>query len=403
MDIEFKNVVDIYKAELNVELNEILNYWVNNTVDTEHGGFVGAIDENNNVIPNAPKSAILYSRLLWAFSSAYSITKQPTHLQFATMAFEYLQANFIDKKQGGIFWMLNANATVLENKKQVYALAFALYGLSAYYNATNNILAKQTAIALFECIEIHSFDVIHTGYLEAFSVDWQPIVDVRLSSKDVNEKKTMNTHLHVLEAYTLLYKIWPNQLLKTRINQLLKNFTQFFIDNNTFHLHLFFTDDWQLKSNTISFGHDIEAAWLLVKAAEVINDAALLHNIQTLAKKITAAAVKGIDVDNGMWYEFEKSTGITCKQKHWWVQAEAMVGFFNGWQISGQHQYLQQSMATWEFVKNAIKDHHFGEWYWGVDEQGQVMKNQDKVGVWKCPYHNTRACIEIINGINALN
>lgn len=395
MNVDLQQILSNYKAALDSELQQILTYWQNNTLDKIHGGFVGAIDDENNEIPNAPKSAILNCRILWTFSTAYNVTKQPNLLAIATTAFNFIQLHFIDKKNGGIFWMLHANASVLDAKKQVYALAFAIYGYSAYFIASNNVHAKQAAIQLFELIEQHCFDVHNTGYFEAFSATWQPIDDVRLSTKDANEKKTMNTHLHVLEAYTLLYKIWPNAFLKTKIVLLISNFTNYFIDKNTNQSILFFNEKWVPKSTITSYGHDIETAWLLVKAAEELQLPALLKSLQNIAEKLAHASLQGIDKDGGMWYEIDNHSQTLIKEKHWWVQAEAMVGFFNTWQHSKNTLYLHQSLLSWHFVQQKIKDTQFGEWRWGVDANGSPMKNKDKVGSWKCPYHNARACIEI--------
>jgi len=206
-------LLTVYYNEVKAELNAILAYWMRNTHDPVNGGFTGRIDENNIPYPDAPKGAVLNARILWAFSAAYKITNNPKHLHLARIAFNYLTANFIDKEFGGVYWTVNAKGQPLDTKKQIYALAFAIYGCSAYFEISNNETAKNTAIELYHQIEIHSFDQEHTGYLEAFTRDWKPMEDLRLSAKDVNEKKTMNTHLHILEAYTTLFRIWPNEKL----------------------------------------------------------------------------------------------------------------------------------------------------------------------------------------------
>ena len=213
----------------------------------------------------------------------------------------------------------------------------------------------------------------------------------------------MNTHLHVLEAYTTLYKIWPDAVLKEKIKLLIQNFTQHIINTQNHHLILFFDEQWNVKSDTISYGHDIEAAWLLLEAAEAIHDCELIEIIKTTAVKIADAAAEGLDKDGGLWYEYELSSNHFIKEKHWWVQAETMVGFFTAWQLTGDDAYLQKSLNAWNYVQQFIKDKNYGEWYWGLNENGTIIMGQDKVGIWKCPYHNTRACIEIINRINSIN
>ncbi|MBC7509303.1 MAG: AGE family epimerase/isomerase, partial [Ferruginibacter sp.] len=168
----------------------------------------------------------------------------------------------------------------------------------------------------------------------------------------------------------------------------------------SWHLHLFFSEQWEVKGNIVSYGHDIEAAWLLLKAAEVIKDQKLITQLKTIAVKIADATTEGLDADGGLWYE--KEEGHLVKQKHWWPQAEAMIGFFTAWQITGMQNYLSYSFNSWQFVKNKMIDHANGEWFWGIDEKGKAMQGEDKVGLWKCPYHNSRACIELLNRMETL-
>ena len=275
-DLQTTAIFKEYSNEMKAELDSILSYWAKNTCDNVNGGFVGRIDENNTSYPDAPKGSVLNSRILWAFSSAYAVTKNEENLHLARVAYNYIIANFIDKEYGGIYWSLNTKGEPLDTKKQIYALAFAIYGCSAYFTASNNEAAKNTAIELYNTIEKYSFDATYTGYLDAFTKDWKTLDDLRLSAKDANEKKTMNTHLHVLEAYTALYGIWPDVELKDKIILLIKNFINHIVDYNTHHLVLFFDEQWNPKSTTISYGHDIEAAWLLLEAAEVTADLSLI-------------------------------------------------------------------------------------------------------------------------------
>lgn len=397
-----KNFLKCYKNELYAELNSILSYWSENTCDNINGGFIGRIDENNVPYADAPKGAVLNSRILWTFSEAYSLTKNEKHLHIARVAYHYLVSNFIDKKHGGVYWTLNADGTPLETRKQIYAVAFAAYGCCAYFNASGMEDAKNTAKELYAVIEKYSFDETHTGYHEAFSRDWEEIKDLRLSEKDANEKKTMNTHLHILEAYTSLYRIWPDAKLKEKIILLIKNFSAHIVNAINNHLILFFDEYWQPKSTTISYGHDIEAAWLLLEAANAIKELSIIQFTKNLAVKIADAAAEGLDNDGSLWYEYEPLKNDFIKEKLWWVQAEAIVGFFNCWEITGDKIYLERSYKTWEYIKDFIKDKQNGEWIWGRNENGTIITNQDKAGIWKCPYHNSRACIEINKRISYL-
>jgi mannobiose 2-epimerase len=400
MGFEIVEQLNTYKKELETELGNILDYWIDNTQDTAEGGFYGKIDNDNHVIPGSPKGSVLNARILWSFSAAYNLTGKNQYLEIADHAYQYIIDHIIDKKYGGVYWIVDHTGNKLDTKKQVYASAFTIYALSEYYKANRSLDALNEAAKLFWLLVDKSFDHNKTGYLEAFTEDWQPISDLRLSAKDVNEKKTMNTHLHVLEGYTNLYRVWPDDALKQQISLLLNNFLDHFIDAETGHLNLFFDEDWNKRSTLVSYGHDIEAAWLLLDSAEVIGDAALTDRLKSIAIKISEATQEGMDSDGGLWYEYEPAEDRLVKEKHWWVQAEAMVGFFNTWQITRDRKYLDLSIMNWDFIKDNILDKKNGEWFWGVNEHGQVMTADDKAGLWKCPYHNSRACIEIIKRIN---
>jgi cellobiose epimerase len=395
-----KDVLLKYSSEMQRELDDILAYWMRFTIDSANGGFVGKIDHYNKVYPEAPKGSVLNARILWTFSAAYNLTKKQEYLAMAQRAYQYLQQHFVDKEFGGVFWTVDHKGQPLDTKKQIYAMAFAVYGLTEFYSASQDEGALKTAIAIYSDVVGHSYDKSHGGYIEALTRDWEEIGDLRLSAKDFNEKKSMNTHLHVLEAFANLYRVRPNEVLKQELTELLQLFLDYIISPMSNHLVLFFDEEWNTRSNIISYGHDIEAAWLLQEAAELLNSKQLLSDVKTRSVQLAIAAEEGLDKDGGVWYEYEQ--GNLVKQKHSWPQAEAMIGFFNAWQNTGQEKFLSHSLQSWEFVKKYIHDKKCGEWYWGVNEDYSPMKQEDKVGIWKCPYHNSRACIEIIKRINSL-
>ena len=390
-----------YYNELDRECLSILKWWMEHSIDRTNGGFYGKIDNNNTVIEEAPKGSVLNSRILWTFSAAYHHYKNPSYLQTATRAFEYISNHFIDPVFSGVYWSVDAFGNPLDTKKQVYAIAFALYGTSEYYLASGDEKALQTATSLYNAIEEHSRDKIKGGYLEAFSREWNDLPDLRLSAKDSNEKKTMNTHLHILEAYSNLYKAWPDAKLKEHITELLQLFAQYFIDKETGHLILFFNEDWRSKHTLVSYGHDIEAAWLLQEAAIIIGDKDLIEEIKHLSEKLAISAARGLDIDGGLWYERDITSNHLIEEKHWWPQAEAMVGFYNVWANTGQPSYLQHSLNSWAFTQEYILDKQRGEWYWGIKEDYSIMPGEDKAGLWKCPYHNGRACLELMKRIQS--
>ncbi len=382
--------------EIELELYRILSYWENYAIDEINGGFYGKRNQQNKLIEEAPKGAVLNSRILWTFASAFKYTQQQKYFDLAKRAYTYIKDYFYDTAYGGVYWMLDAKGNPLDTKKQTYALSFAIYGLSEYYSVSEDEEALHLAIELFDSIEANCFDPINKGYFEAFGRDWAEIEDLRLSDKDANEKKTMNTHLHILEAYTNLYRYWKDDLLKNQLKELLLVFERYIINPVNGHLNLFMDEHWNYKEHILSFGHDIEASWLLQEAAEVIEEKSLVENVRVQALKLALAAKEGLLLDGSLMYERNLDIAHDIKEKHWWVQAEAMVGFYHTYQLTGDKSYYNDLCNIWGFIKKYIFDKENGEWFWGADENNQVLKDQDKLGIWKCPYHNVRACLEIL-------
>ena len=385
----------ILKNKAKTELINILDYWLKNTIDKENGGFIGEINHQNVINNNSEKGAVLNARILWSFSAAYAVEKNPEYLKTAKRAFQYIKDYFFDNEFGGIFWSLQADGKPKDTKNQIYAIAFVIYGLSEFYKIFKNEDALELAQSLFYKIELYSKDYKNKGYLEAFTRDWQEIEDLRLSEKDANEKKTMNTHLHIVEAYANLYLIWPNPKLKDSIKEILEVIALYFINKYTWHLKLFFDENWKEKEDVISYGHDIEAAWLLQWCAETIEDVDLVRSYQKYAVEFAKSTKEGIDSDGGLWYEYEPKEQKLIAEKHWWPQAELWIGMINAWQLSKNEEFLEITEKNFEFVEKYIIDHKNGEWIWGVyADYSPILK--DKAGFWKCPYHNSRSCIELI-------
>ena len=331
MPIQLKQL----KSELTTELDSILEYWSKFTIDTKNEGFIGQIDHNDQANSQAEKGSVLNARILWTFSSAYKLTKEEEHKRIAKRAFDYIVTHFYDTEFGGIFWSLHYDGTPKDTKNQIYAIAFVIYGMTEYYAISNDEKALKIAIGLYKKIQEHSYDPINKGYLEAFTREWKNIDDLRLSDKDANEKKTMNTHLHIVEGYANLYKVWKNETLRKDIIELLEVIDTHFINEETGHLRLFFDENWIEKQDVISYGHDIEAAWLLLQCAEISEDEALIARYKKHAIQLTDATNEGIDKDGGLWYEFDPKTNELIAEKHWWPQAELMIGFFNAYELTG--------------------------------------------------------------------
>ncbi|PWT71467.1 MAG: N-acyl-D-glucosamine 2-epimerase [Bacteroidetes bacterium] len=389
-----------YRKQLREELDGILAFWMQFAPDRENGGFYGSIDNSNHPNPETEKGLVLNARILWTFSAAFNQLKDRKYISIAERAYHYVCDHFIDPEFGGAFWSVDFKGNKLDDRKQTYGIAFCIYGLSEYFRATADESALDLAKDLFEQVEEHAFDKKQKGYIEAFTREWSPISDLRLSQKDANEAKTMNTHLHIVEAYANLYRVWPDRRLKKQIENLLEVFAHYIIDDSTNHMHLFFDENWNVKSRLISYGHEIEAAWLLQEVAEIVRHPGWMVALRSRSVKIAEAAMEGMQADGGLNYESEN--GKMSDDKHWWPQAEAMVGFFNAYQVTGNLKYLQQSIKTWEFTEKYIKDHENGEWFWGVHADHSLMSGFDKVGFWKCPYHNARACMELIERIDRI-
>ena len=396
------NYTKIFLDELNRELKEnILPFWISKMTDNKNGGFYGRIDGNDVLHPEADKGIILNSRILWTFSAAYLYDKTKDYKKMADRAFHYIANHFLDKQNGGVFWLLDYKGTPKETKKQIYAQAFTIYSLAEYYKINKHRQVLEHAISIYHHIERYAYDQTHGGYFEAYNRKWELLKDLRLSDKDANEKKSMNTHLHLLEAYTNLYRVWRNKELLQKLEMLINDFIDHILDNSTFHFNLFFNDQWDVKSQTISYGHDIEGSWLLLEAALETKNSSLIEHIKSIAVKIADTTIaEGLDDDGAIIYE--KHLSHIDFDRHWWPQAEAMVGFVNACQLTKDNKYLDYTIQLWNFIKNNIIDHKNGEWYFRVNRNGLPYKEEDKAGIWKCTYHNSRACIEIINRLKSL-
>lgn len=371
----------------------ILSFWQTRMTDNERGGFYGRIDGQGHLHADADKGCVLNARILWAFAAAYRVLRDPSYLDTALRAKRYLISHFIDHEQGGAYWSLDCEGTPVDTKKQSYAIGFCIYGLSELARATGDQEALDTAIALYHNLENHAFDQVNNGYIEALTRDWQPIADMRLSEKDENNSRTMNTHLHILEPYTNLYRVWPSPELKARIVNLLHIFTNRFLNPQTHHLDLFFDDEWHGRRNIQSFGHDIETSWLMDEAVDVLGDQHLRSQMEPYVKAIAQAADEGLQPDGSMIYERHTDSGATDTQRQWWVECETVVGHVNLYRHFHDREALNVAIRCWDYIRSHLLAPD-GEWYWSVDEAGRPNLTGDRAGFWKCPYHNTRMCLE---------
>lgn len=385
------------QQEFRQELISIADWWAAHTVDHEQGGFYGEVDADNLPVPSASKGVILNARILWFFSEAAQQVDNPRYRDCAQLAYDYLLAHFFDKEQGGVYWELTAPGAPLNTKKQVYAQAFAIYALCAYYQLTGNEQALARALECFNLIEQHAIDRVNQGYLEAFTRDWGVLDDLRLSEKDLNFPKSQNTHLHILEAYTTLYQVHPTAEIKAALKYNILMFDKYMIDRAHYHLRMFMNLQWQDFSPGYTYGHDIEASWLIAKALESLGDhgytATLTPDLIKIAEGTLREAIgaQGQVIDS---YDF--STQTKNEDTVWWVQAEALVGFLYAYSVTRDQKFYAAAAAVWEFIKQYQIDPAGGEWLWLSRWQMKSVREDYKVGFWKCPYHNGRAMMEAV-------
>lgn len=386
-----------FKTEIASELEAILSYWKKFGLDEENDGFVGQRDHYNREIKNSAKGIILNTRILWTFSAVGIFKEDQSLKKYAERAFIYLKENFQDKKYGGVFWELNYKGEPINTRKQIYAQAFAIYALSEYYLFSGDVSARNWALSLFELIEKHARDKVRNGYFEAFQEDWSPLEDMRLSEKDRNSAKTMNTHLHILEAYTRLYAVTGASTVKTALDNLIRLFfLRFYLKDNQ-HFALFFNKDWEREGNVISYGHDIEAVWLLIEAAKVIENEDLLKKTVSTTLIVAEIFLREAYIPGaGVINEKNLDSGVVDTDRHWWPQAEAMVGLDYAYRISADDKFKEAVLDIWQFTSANIIDRKNGEWFFRIDENKKPYTGEDKLGMWKCPYHNSRACINLL-------
>ena len=418
--------VDMMKREMQDVLeNNILRFWLDQMMDYEHGGFYGRMDGEGELHKEAEKGAILNARILWAFSAAFRVLKHPEYLEAATRAKDYIIEHFIDQEYGGVYWSVDCEGNPLDTKKQFYAIGFMIYGLTEYARSTGDREALDYALDLYDCIEEHAFDREHNGYIEACTREWGRIEDMRLSDLDANYPKSQNTHLHIIEPYTNLLRclkeaqaqescdyvsaigsvlpvgisVPPQTISEVEgaLRNLVDIFTEKILNKETNHLDLFFGMDWTRGAGHLeSYGHDIECSWLLHEAALVLGDQQVLNKVEPIVQAVAQASAKGLRPDGSLIHEANLDTGYVDDDLHWWVQAENVVGWYNIWQHFGDEEALNRAEKCWHYIKKQLIDYEHGEWYWSRHANGLLNTKDDKAGFWKCPYHNSRMCLEII-------
>ena len=380
-------------SEVRKELTEhIIPYW-DRLRDDEYGGFYGYVGYDLKTDKKAEKGVILHSRILWFYSNCFLVFGDDKYLDNAKHCYEFMKKYCVDRENGGVYWLMNHDGTVSDSMKHTYCQAFFIYALSSYYDASKDREALDLALRLFETVEEHCTDDV--AYLEAMSADWKLIPNDALSENGLMADKTMNTTLHLLEAYTELYRVSGD----SRVLERLKFQTELFLDKIYFEkehrLLVFFDRELNVIGDIHSYGHDIEATWLLDRACEVMGDSALTERVSRMNREIVAN-IADIGFENGSLNNERENEKIS-KRHIWWVQAEGVVGFLNGYQKYGSEKYLRISEQLWEYIKAQIIDRREGgEWYSQIEEDGKPADFKPETDPWKCPYHNGRMCMEVI-------
>ncbi|MCP5097833.1 MAG: N-acyl-D-glucosamine 2-epimerase [Chloroflexi bacterium] len=410
-----KNDLLTYKTIFHNELENILCYWMTYAIDQEHDDFYGAVNIKNEPVPTANKSCVLITRILWTFAAAARMYDDERYTAVSNTAYQVLITQFWDTEHGGFYMEVTPDGKVANDIKHTYMQAFAIYALCQYYHLNQDEAVMELIQKSFALFEEKTKDSQHAGYLEAFTRDWQPITENRMA--DNNEPKSMNTHLHVLEAYATLHDVWPDSLVEKRLRELLLTFSDKIIRDSG-HLGIFFDDDFnetEQSKGICSFGHDIEASWLLCEAADSLGDDALRTRIrQASINMLDAVERVGFDKDGGLFLESYRYGSHVRTNKHWWLQAETLVGFMNGFELTGNTHYWENVVLSWDFIDQFVIDHERGEWFTKVNRLGKPFlvepaddpspyyRNDWKVDPWKCPYHNGRSCMEMIQRIDKL-
>jgi mannobiose 2-epimerase len=383
-------------SQVTLETKRLLDYWTDEAFNQEDQTFYGEIDFYGNKDSGANKCIIMYSRILWSFAAAYNHYKNDKYLVYAKNAYDFILKYFYDKTNGGYYWETDFSGKPVNRKKQTYAQAFVLYAFCEYYIATESKQPMTMAMAmeLFSDIEKHCYDTKAGGYFEAFAEDWQILDDVSLSAKDENEQKSMNTNLHILEAYTRLLQAVDDEGVRQSLHALINDFTNHIVDRN-YHVTLFFDENWNSRSSIISYGHDIEASWLLQDAAETVNDTQLKEKIETfILKMVDVFCAEGLHNQEAVYYEYFPEQKRMDTDRHWWPQVEAIEGLCNACRLTGNNDYLTTAISVWKYTQTHFPDRKNGEWHSVITEENRPDTSRIKTGAWKTLYHISRALMK---------
>ena len=374
-------------------VRDIIPFW-KNLKDDIYGGYYGWMDYDLNVDQKAVKGCILNSRITWFFSNAYLLLRDESLLAEAKHGYEFMRKYCVDREKGGVYWAVAYDGTPEDMTKHTYNQAFCVYALSSYYDASKDEGALKTAMELFHTIEERCTDEI--GYKEAFDREFREIENDKLSENGVIAEKTMNTLLHVFEAYTELYRVSGDADVKKRLMWILDTIADKVYNPELHRQEVFFDRKMNSIIDLHSYGHDIETAWLIRRGTDILGEKSYEDKMLPIIIDLTGQIYKTAFDGHSLANECER--GVVNRDRIWWVQAETVVGFLNGYQLAPEHgEYLEAAKSEWEFIKKYVIDKREGsEWYQAVTQSGEPVKGEPIVEPWKCPYHNGRMCLEVI-------
>lgn len=362
--------------------------------DEKRGGYYGYMDFYHRLDKGAEKGCILNSRILWFFSEAAMVLKDDSLLPYARHAYDFLQEKCLDREYGGVYWSLTCDGKPLDGTKHTYNQAFAIYALSAYYRLTGDREALTLARELFGLIEERCTD--EGGYLEAFTREFRPASNEKLSENGVLAERTMNTLLHVFEGYSGLYQAGRDPAVSAAMGRILDLYARRVYDPEKRRQTVFFDRDYHSLIDLTSYGHDIESSWLMDWGCGLLGDPALTERTAAINSQLADSVLK--TAFDGRSLANECENGVTDGHRIWWVQAEALLGFVNEFAKHPERTDCRDAAAAlWRFITERVEDHRpGGEWFWRLDETGEPDRGKPTVEPWKCPYHNGRMCMELM-------
>ncbi|MCL2058723.1 MAG: AGE family epimerase/isomerase [Oscillospiraceae bacterium] len=398
-----KELKQIYDWAEN-EMKDLMDMYIKHAYDPE-GGFYGEVTRELVPIKDADRAIVLNARLLWTFASAYRVMKDPRYLDMANHAKAYIQKYFIDPEYGGSYWHVHADGSPADETKYPYGISFIIYGGAELARASGDKDAAAMARKMYDDLEKYALDKVYGGYFEAFTRDWKRR-DVSFNIRDLSMgSKALNTHLHLIESYTNLMRVDDDPLVREKVGSLIDIMTTKLLDLEHFHYKPYMLDDWGATDTLFSYGHDIEGAWLLTEALEAYGDEELFERHKDTSVRIAAACEAGLNPETGgIYYEGNENGPHNLEMSHW-VQAEAVIGFINAYQLTDDDRYLKLAQDIIQYIKDYISDREggvFREWLFRADVSAHKHPNILRVNKWKEPYHNGRMCLELIERINRI-